>query len=442
MRLAWIRYLTANQRPVMAGHAEFHAAGGRGLLAVLLSLLTLFLPLAAAAEDPVRIGFIGTLSGPRATVGRDALDGLTLAFDQFAGRPGGIEAELVDADDRMTPRTAVQAMDKLIAEGVRLFVAASADPEVLPAIAERAAQGKAFVLAVSPPPPKLAGKGCSQWFFSLAPSVHGEHAAMALYFRNVSYTRMWLAAPDTDAGRKAAETFRRYYGGTIVGESWSPPGGMNFDKAMDPIRKSDVDGLYLLHTGGMAVNFIRQYGAKGMKRHAVLFAPGSTLDQPVIAAGGEAIEDALAAAPWADDMDSPVNLRMVAEFEARFGRPPSASAAFAYDAGMLLDAAFRTGTHDPRKDEALRQALRTTDYPSVRGALRFATNQFPISSWYLRQVVRTTRGRLGTQTLQVLAKDQPEPWVAECPMRWENPLIPPPVKEPAKPVRGAPGVRR
>lgn len=408
-----------------------------------LALLAMLLaPLAARADDPLRIGFIATLSGPRATVGRDALDGLTLAFDQFSGRPGGIETQVVDADDRMSVRTAVQGMDKLVSEGVRLFIVAPGDAEVMPALIERAQQAKAFLLAVSAPPPRLAGKGCSQWFFSLAPSVHGEHAAMAHYFRSVGYARIWLAAPDTAAGRQAAETFRRYYSGTVVGESWSPPGGMNFEKAVEPIGRGDIDGVYVLHTGGMAVNFMRQYGARGLKRHAVLFGPASTFDQPTVTAAGDVVEDALAAAPWAEDLDSPVNLRMVAEFEARFGRPPSMSAAIAFDAGLLLDAVFRSGAADPRKDEAFRQALRTTDFPSVRGSLRFATNHFPLSNWYLRQVVRTSRGRLGTQVLQPLIKDQPEPWVAECPMRWENPLIPPPPKEPAKPVRTAPAVRR
>lgn len=408
----------------------------------LLFLLSLALPCPALAEDPVRIGFIGTLSGPRATVGRDALDGLTLAFEQFAGRPGGVETELIDADDRLTPRVGLQAMERLLAEGVRLFVTAPADPEQLPPLVERAAQAKAFVLSITPPPPRLAGKSCSPWFFSLSPSVHGEHAAMAQYFRNVNYTRLWLAAPATEAGRKAAGTFRRYYGGGIVGESWSPRGAMNFEASLAPIAKADVDALYVLHTGGMAVNFIRQYGVAGLKPHVVLFGPGSVLDQPVIAAAGEAVEDALGAATWADDMDSPINQRMIAEFEARYGRPPSVHAAFAFDVGMLLDAAFRTGNHDPRKDEALRQALRTTDFPSVRGQLRFASNQFPLSNWHLRQVVRTSRGRLGHQALQLLLKDQAEPWTHDCPMRWDNPLIPPPPKEPSKPVRGGSGGRR
>jgi len=349
---------------------------------------------------------------------------------------------VTDIDDKMTTRVAVQAMDKMIADGVRLFIVAPADPDTVPALVERATQARAFVLAVSQSPPKLAGKSCSQWLFSLAPTVHGEHAAISQYFRNVGYTRLWLAAPDTKTGHRAAETFRRYYGGTIVGESWSPPGGMNFDTSLNPIGKTEVDGLYLLHSGGMAVNFIRQYGAKGLKRHAVLFAPGSILDQPLISASGDTIEDALSAGPWSDDTDSPVNQRMVAEFEARFGRPPSAAAAFGFDAGMLLDAAFRTGASDPRKDETLRQALRTTEFPSVRGPLRFATDQFPFTTWYLRQVVRTTRGRMGTQTIQVLARDLPEPWVSECPMRWDNPLIPPPPKETGKPVRTPSGARR
>lgn len=412
------------------------------MLLVLTLMGAVLWPLSGRAEDrPVRIAFIGSMTGARATVGRDALDGLTLAFDQFAGRPGGAETELVDFDDKMTSQTALQVMDKQIADGVRLFIAAPANPDILPTMVARAAQARAFILAVSPPPPRLAGKGCSQWLFSLAPTTHGEQAAMAQYFRNVGYSRLWLAAPDTKAGHRTVDAFRRAYGGTVIGESWSQPGAMNFESSLLPMSRADVDGVYLLHNGGMGVNFIRQYGAKGLKQHAVLFAPGSALDQPLISASGDAVENALSTGPWSDDSENSVNQHMVAEFEARFGRPPSVSAAYGFDAGMLLDAAFRTGANDPRRDEALRQALRITDFPSVRGALRFASDQFPYSSWYLRQVVRTPRGRMGNQTLQLLAKDQPEPWVAECPMRWDNPLIPPPAKEPGKGGKGSGGRR-
>jgi branched-chain amino acid transport system substrate-binding protein len=434
--MGWL--MVSRSRP-----ARRWGARSQGLVGLLLALLAPLTapPPASAAEGPVRIGFIGTLTGARAVVGRDALDGLNLAFDQFAGRPGGEETELLDADDKMSARVALQVMDKQIADGVRLFIAASADPEIQAAMADRAAQSKAFLLMVSLPPPRLAGKNCSPWVFSLAPTVHGEHAAMAHYFRSVGYTHVWLAGPDTKQGRGAAEIFRRYFAGSIVGESWSRPGGMNFDQPLAAIGKTPADALYLLHSGGMAVNFIRQYGAKGLKRHVVLFAPGSTLDQPLISASGDAVEDALSAGPWSDDTETQVNQRMVAEFEARFGRPPSIGAAYGFDAGMLLDAAFRTGANDPRKDDALRQALRTTDFPSVRGPLRFASDQFPLSTWYLRQVIHTTRGRIGTQTLQTLVKDQPEPWVAECPMRWDNPLTAA-AKDASKTVKGGSGARR
>ena len=56
----------------------------RALTAVFLLVLAVLAPLPVRAEGPVRIAFIGTMTGPRATTGRDSLDVLTLAFSQFA----------------------------------------------------------------------------------------------------------------------------------------------------------------------------------------------------------------------------------------------------------------------------------------------------------------------------------------------------------------------
>jgi branched-chain amino acid transport system substrate-binding protein len=51
------------------------------------------------AADKVKIGFIGTLSGPNASVGVDIRDAFQLAIKLNGGRLGGLPAEVLVGDD-------------------------------------------------------------------------------------------------------------------------------------------------------------------------------------------------------------------------------------------------------------------------------------------------------------------------------------------------------
>lgn len=410
-----------------------------GLVALLTAALG-FAP-GADAADPTPIGFVGTFSGSGSVVGRDALDGFNMALAQLTDRFGGVEVEVLWADDRQRPDYARQAAQHMAADGVRLFVTASAQPAANAAATAPALAAKGFVLSVTEAPPELAGKACQPNYFSLAATSLGEHAAMAQYFDSVGYRDIWLVATDSEAGRRAVERFRSLHRGEIGGVTLVKPGQMSFAPHFAEIERAadSLDGLYLLLTGGMGVNFIRQFGARGLQHRIALFAPGSFLDQPYIGAMGEAVVDAIGAAPWVEDLEHPQSLRVAAEFEARYGRPPSVYAMLGYDAAMLLDSAFRVAAQDTAtkdKAEAFRNALRRAEFTSVRGFFRFSSNHFPMQSWYLVQAARTARGRLGMQMRQVLLKEQRDPRAADCGMKWEDPLLaPPPGQRPAVPAR-------
>src|SRR5947207_2118300 len=69
---------------------------------------------ANVAQADVKVGFLGSLSGPLAVVGQDQLDGFTLALDQLGGKLGGQSAALVKEDDQLKPEVGTQAVRKLI----------------------------------------------------------------------------------------------------------------------------------------------------------------------------------------------------------------------------------------------------------------------------------------------------------------------------------------
>src|SRR5690606_41850428 len=63
---------------------------------------------AAQAQDPVKIGFIGTLSGPGGALGQDQYDAFMLAIVQKGGKLGGVPVEVIREDDQLKPDLGVQ----------------------------------------------------------------------------------------------------------------------------------------------------------------------------------------------------------------------------------------------------------------------------------------------------------------------------------------------
>ncbi|MDR3440051.1 ABC transporter substrate-binding protein [Telmatospirillum sp.] len=384
------------------------------LLAV-LTVAAQWLAVPAVAADVV-VGFVGDLSGVGANVAQDQLDGFRLGIKHLGGRLGGNDINLVVADSRRDGRTAHQAMERMQQVERVQVVLVSSEAAVVPSLLPLAIAGKAIMISLSPPLPSLAGKDCSSSFFSLAGLVETMHDLGGQYLQQRGYKHVVFVGPDNAATQNAAAMVRRGFKGQVTMIA-SPRGAMDFTKSLRAIREAAPDAIYLLHTGGMAVNFVRQMVDFLGKDHPPLFGPATTLDQPFLAAFGPAISDAWSVAPWSEDFDVPTSRRVLTDFESDYGRPASFSAMVGYDAAMLLDVAFRSVDKKVNDMESLRGALKRVEFPSTRGSFRFDTNQFPIQSYVARQVISDPRERMVNEQRGMFQKDVRDGHAGECPLR-------------------------
>ncbi|MGP1614086.1 MAG: ABC transporter substrate-binding protein, partial [Pollutimonas bauzanensis] len=58
---------------------------------------------ASFAQQPLKIGFIGTLSGPGGALGQDQYDAFMLALEQKGGKLGGVAVQVIREDDQLKP---------------------------------------------------------------------------------------------------------------------------------------------------------------------------------------------------------------------------------------------------------------------------------------------------------------------------------------------------
>jgi ABC-type branched-subunit amino acid transport system substrate-binding protein len=73
-----------------------------GLLAAILAAATAA-AVPAPAADSVKIGFVGTFSGPAAAIGNDMRDGFSLGVDNLGRQMAGRPVEVIYEDDTQKP---------------------------------------------------------------------------------------------------------------------------------------------------------------------------------------------------------------------------------------------------------------------------------------------------------------------------------------------------
>ena len=69
---------------------------------------------AAAQQNPVKIGFVSTFSGPVAVIGNDMRNSFELALDHLGHKMGGRPVQVIYEDDGFKPEIGKQKSEKLV----------------------------------------------------------------------------------------------------------------------------------------------------------------------------------------------------------------------------------------------------------------------------------------------------------------------------------------
>src|ERR1041385_8121501 len=89
----------------------------------------------ASAQQPVKIGFISTMSGPPAIIGKHMKDSVEVALDHLGHKMGGRPVEVNYGDDQFKPEVGVQLAEEMIKKHQVDFVAGIIWSNVMMAVA-------------------------------------------------------------------------------------------------------------------------------------------------------------------------------------------------------------------------------------------------------------------------------------------------------------------
>ncbi|KQV92193.1 ABC transporter substrate-binding protein [Pelomonas sp. Root1237] len=370
------------------------------------------LAVAGAAQAAV-IGLVAPLSGPQALVGQDQVDGFNLAVEQLGGKLGGQPLTLLKEDDQLKPEIGQQAVRKLIDKDKVDAIVGLSFSNVLMGSLPRLVESGVVAIATNAGPSPLAGAQCKANIFSMAWQNDGSAEAMGKFAQDKGIKRVYLMAPNYQAGKDMLAGFKRYYKGQVVDEVFTQVNQPDYSAEIAQLQAAAPDAVFVFYPGGMGINFVKQMSQAGLMGKLPLYSV-FTVDGTTLPSLRDAAVGAISGAMYDASLDSPENKAFVAAFQAKYKRTPSLYAATGYDAAQLLDAALRKSGGDPKKLAAAVKAA-GSEFKSVRGPFRFGKNNMPVQNYYAFETWRDA-GKIATRLVGTPLSAHADPYGQQCPL--------------------------
>ncbi|WP_457446931.1 ABC transporter substrate-binding protein [Roseateles sp. P5_E4] len=370
------------------------------------------LAVAGAAQAAV-IGLVAPLSGPQALVGQDQVDGFNLAVEQLGGKLGGQPLTLLKEDDQLKPEIGQQAVRKLIDKDKVDAIVGLSFSNVLMGSLPRLVESGVVAIATNAGPSPLAGAQCKANIFSMAWQNDGSAEAMGKFAQDKGIKRVYLMAPNYQAGKDMLAGFKRYYKGQVVDEVFTQVNQPDYSAEIAQLQAAAPDAVFVFYPGGMGINFVKQMSQAGLMGKLPLYSV-FTVDGTTLPSLRDAAVGTISGATYDASLDSPENKAFVAAFQAKYKRTPSLYAATGYDAAQLLDAALRKSGGDPKKLAAAVKAA-GSEFKSVRGPFRFGKNNMPVQNYYAFETWRDA-GKIATRLVGTPLSAHADPYGQQCPL--------------------------
>ena len=372
----------------------------------------------AGAQQPVKIGFVSTFSGPTAVIGNDMRNSFELALDHLGRKMGGKPVEVIYEDDQQKPEVGVQKSQKLVESDKVDFVIGYIWSNVLLASLKPVVDSQTFLISANAGPSQIAGEQCSPYFFSTSWQNDQTPQAMGTYMTKKGVKTAFLIGPNYAAGKDMLTGVRTTFKGQVIGEELTKwPDQLDFSTELSKVRAAKPEAVFVFYPGAAGVQFLTQYAQSGLKGQIPLYT-AFTVDAITLPLQKDLALGVPGAQQWVNDLPNDANKKFVADFRAKHKNYPSFYGAQSYDAANFVNSAVVAVNGDLTKKDAMRAEMRKANYASVRGPYKYGNNHFPIQNFYLQDVVKDAQGNLTLKTEATIVKDSQDQFHEKCPMKW------------------------
>jgi branched-chain amino acid transport system substrate-binding protein len=345
----------------------------KSLLVSLLASSLLALPSAQAAE-PLKIGLIGTYSGPYADYGRQFDAGVKLYLKEHGGKIAGREVEVITKDTAGPAPDAAKriAQELVVRDKVNLLTGLDFSPNAY-AVGAIATQAKIPTVVMNASSSAITTN--SPYVARVSFTVQQVSAPMAQYMLKQGVKEAYTVVADFASGVDSETAFKKAFtagGGKVVGELRTPMANPDFSAYVQRIKDAKPQAVFFFFPSGvMPPAFLKVWKERGMAEAGIkLFATGEATDDSYLEATGDVALGLVTSHHYSFAHKSAKNERFVKDFVAEFGTKmrPSYFAVAAYDAMSAIEAAL-VKTGGDVGGEKFMEAIKGVKFESPRGPI-------------------------------------------------------------------------
>jgi branched-chain amino acid transport system substrate-binding protein len=263
---------------------------------------------AVRAAEPVKIGFITSLSGPAGIIGKHMKDSVELALDHLGRKVGGLDVEVIYGDDQRKPDVGKQLADEMLKKHRVNFVSGIIWSNVMLAVAPTVTGAGTFMIGTNAGPHELAGKMCHELYFTTSWQNDQTPEAMGKYMQDEKLTDVYAMAPNYAAGKDMINGFKRYFKGRIVGEVYTKLGQQDYQAEISQLRAANPKAVFVFYPGDMGIQFLKQYSQAGLRGQIPLYSV-YTVDEISLPAVKDAALGNFETRYWSPDLKNPANAK-------------------------------------------------------------------------------------------------------------------------------------
>lgn len=338
------------------------------LAALATLVLTACIP--AGPKGPIKLGYIGPLTGDAASYGSDTLNAVRMKVEEVNAIGGikGRQVELIAEDGRCNGADAASAAQKLVnVDRVVAIVGGQCSSETLAAapIVEAAS-----VVLLSPISSSPAVADAGDFTFRVMPSDAHKAVATARYLEREGFMKPALLSENTDYAMGLRDALVAAFGeDKIPFNETVDPGTKDFRSLVTRLKDTEFDVFFPnAQSDSVAAAMVQQFREAGFTQKIVSQDVADSANLGKIAP--EAVEG-MRMVNTSNTLGEGGPASFAARFRAKFGPAQSSQsfATLAYDAaGIILETIATAGT----EGTAIRDALYALPgYGGAAGALSF-----------------------------------------------------------------------
>jgi len=334
------------------------------LVALVLTSCTL------AQQQPLRIGFVGALTGEAATYGEDDRNGALLAMEEINAHGGinGRPLDIIFEDGKCNGKDAATAIHKLIeTDNVHVVLGASCSSE---ALAMAPIAETAHVILITSAATNPAIKDAGDFTFRTVPSDALTGKKLADTFSR-NFTRIALISENTDFAQGLRTIFTKRateLGLEIVADETYDQGATDYHTQLLKIQEANPQALFIdPQADAAAARILKQLHELDFNPTVGLVYFGSSKSIQDL---GPTYTNTLISIDF-PEFNSPQALDILSRYEQRFGKKPNYPiwALASYDRVHIIANALRACGEDT---ECIKTWLyHMSAYPGVTGTIQF-----------------------------------------------------------------------